>query len=109
MGKPVKILDLAKNLIKLSGYRVGDDIEIVFTGLRPGEKMYEELLMSEEGLKGTENALIHIGKPLEFNYDEFEESLKLLKDVANDHPEHVKVKEFVRTVVKARKCADYKI
>lgn len=104
MGKPVKILDLAKNLIKLSGYRVGDDIEIVFTGLRPGEKMYEELLMSEEGLKGTENALIHIGKPLEFNYDEFEESLKLLKDVANDHPEHVK--ETVKKIVETYHPAD---
>ena len=66
MGEPVKILDLATNLIKLSGYRVGEDIQIVFTGLRPGEKMYEELLMNEEGLKETANKMIFIGKPIEF-------------------------------------------
>ena len=67
MGEPVKILDLATNLIKLSGYRVGEDIQIVFTGLRPGEKMYEELLMNEEGLKETANKMIFIGKPIEFD------------------------------------------
>lgn len=92
MGEPVKILDLAQNLIKLSGYRVGEDIEIVFTGLRPGEKMYEEMLMDEEGLKGTENAMIHIGKPLVFDYDKFENSLTELKEIAENHPEEVKNK-----------------
>ena len=62
MGEPVKIADLAKNLIRLSGYKLGEDIEIEYTGLRPGEKLYEELLMDEEGLQDTENKMIHIGK-----------------------------------------------
>ncbi len=57
-----------KNLIRLSGYKPGEDIQIVFTGLRPGEKLYEELLMDEEGLQETPNKLIHIGKPIEFDY-----------------------------------------
>ncbi len=97
MGEPVKILDLAENLIKLSGFRVGDDIEIVFTGLRPGEKMYEELLMSEEGLKNTENELIHIGRPIDFDRDEFEASLDGLMDVCLHEP--LKVKEAVSKIV----------
>ncbi len=80
MGEPVKILSLAENLIKLSGYRVGEDIKIEFTGLRPGEKLYEELLMDEEGMKDTANRMIHIGKPIELDEHEFFAQLKELKD-----------------------------
>ncbi len=80
MGKPVKILDLAKNLIRLSGYKVDEDIKIEFTGLRPGEKLYEELLMDEEGLTETANKSIFIGKPIEIDEDLFFKQLKRLKD-----------------------------
>lgn len=99
MGNPVKILDLAKNLIKLSGYKLGEDIEIVYTGLRPGEKMYEELLMSEEGLKETSNKMIFIGKPLDFDREEFKKSLVGLKDAAEDEKSDIRkyVSEIVTT------------
>ena len=99
MGEPVKIADLAKNLIQLSGYKVGEDIEIVYTGLRPGEKMYEELLMNEEGLQDTENKLIHIGKPIVFDEEEFEKVLSRLKAAAENETEDVRaiVQELVPT------------
>ena len=84
MGKPVKIVNLAKNMIRLMGYRVDEDIKIEFVGLRPGEKLYEEKLMSEEGLESTENHLIHIGKPIEFDVGEFLKKLEELKDVMYD-------------------------
>ncbi len=99
MGEPVKIVDLAKNLIQLSGYRVGEDIKIVYTGLRPGEKMYEELLMKEEGLKQTANKLIYIGKPIEFEEEKFEEQLERLKECAEGETGNIRelIKEIVPT------------
>lgn len=99
MGKPVKIVDLATNLIKLSGYKPGEDIEIKFTGLRPGEKMYEELLMDEEGLKKTANKLIFIGKPIDFEADVFERQLeKLIADAKKETTDiRSEIKEIVPT------------
>lgn len=79
MGEPMKIDDLARNLIKLSGYRVDDEIKIEYTGLRPGEKMYEELLMNEEGLTETANKMIYIGKPIEIDDEKFEQQLEQLR------------------------------
>lgn len=99
MGEPVKIVDLAKNLIKLSGYKVGEDIEIKFTGLRPGEKMYEELLMNEEGLKKTANKMIFIGKPIEFDEERFKKQLDKLGEDAKSETGDIRkdVKEIVPT------------
>ncbi len=99
MGEPVKILDLARNLIRLSGYKVDEDIKIEFTGLRPGEKLYEELLMDEEGLKETENKLIHIGKPIEFDEPLFFKQLNTLKEAAQSESTDIKflIKEMVPT------------
>ena len=97
MGEPVKILDLAQNLIRLSGYRVGEDIRIEFTGLRPGEKLYEELLMDEEGMKETANRLIHIGKPIEINETEFFIQLKNLKEASRN--ESRDIRPMIRAIV----------
>ena len=97
MGEPMRILDLATNLIKLSGYRVGEDIEIQFTGLRPGEKMYEELLMGEEGLKQTANKSIFIGKPIEFDVEIFESQLEKLGTDAES--ETVDIRQNVKEIV----------
>ena len=78
MGSPVKIDTLARNLIKLSGYKPDVDIKIEYTGLRPGEKLYEEKLMAEEGLRKTDNDLIHVGNPIPFDTDVFLSQLKIL-------------------------------
>ncbi|MBR2043734.1 MAG: polysaccharide biosynthesis protein [Clostridia bacterium] len=99
MGDPVKILDLAENLISLSGYTPYVDMDIVFTGLRPGEKKFEELLMDEEGLKKTYNELIYIGKPITFDEDAFLNSLDEHKEHIYDEGEDIRdwVKRFVPT------------
>lgn len=97
MGEPVRILDLAENLIRLSGYVPYEDINIEFTGLRPGEKLYEEMLMDEEGLQETPNRLIHIGKPIEFDEERFRQQLKDLYEIANR--DSGQIKEAVRNIV----------
>ena len=89
MGKPVKILDMAKNLIKLSGLEPDVDIEIKFIGLRPGEKLYEEMLMKEEGMQTTPNKMIHIGKPIELSQDFFDQ-LDYLYQVAYDEDSNIR-------------------
>ena len=97
MGEPVKIDDLAKNLIRLSGYTLGVNMEIKYTGLRPGEKLYEELLMKEEGLQETDNKLIHIGKPIEFDKENFFDNLEKLKEEA--YSETGNIRELIKEVV----------
>lgn len=97
MGEPVRILDLARNLILLSGHKPDEDIPIVFTGLRPGEKLYEEMLMEEEGLQDTENKLIHIGKPIEMDEEQFLQQLNELKEYVVTEPQDIR--EWVKRIV----------
>ena len=99
MGDPVKIDDMARNLIKLSGYEPDKDIKIVYTGLRPGEKLYEEVLMKEEGMKDTPNKLIHIGQPIVFDDAEFKKELFELDEIANENGDGNRIKEAVANVV----------
>ena len=99
MGEPVRIDDLARNMIRLSGFEPDVDIEIKYTGLRPGEKLYEEMLMKEEGLRTTDNELIHIGKPLEIDEDHFFELLETLHKACEENSPEIKscVAQIVKT------------
>ena len=92
MGKPMKIDTLARNLIKMCGLRPDIDIQIKYTGLRPGEKLYEEKLMAEEGMKTTPNHLIHIGKPIEFNTELFLRQLNQLAEISYKNDNEVIIK-----------------
>ncbi len=98
MGSPVKIADLARNLIRLSGFKPDVDIKIEYTGLRSGEKLYEEKLMAEEGLQKTDNDLIHIGKPLAFDEAEFLKQLEKLMEAAYSNKED-RIRGFVQETV----------
>ncbi len=97
MGDPVKIDDMARKLIRLSGYEPDVDMPIVYTGLRPGEKLYEEMLMSEEGLKETPNKLIHIGEPIQMDDEKFLEDLAVLEREAE--AENPNIREYVKAMV----------
>ncbi len=97
MGEPVKIDEMARNLIRLSGLKPDVDIEIKYTGLRPGEKLYEELLMDEEGMQKTDNKLIHIGKPIEMDDSHFLEKLKELEQATKNETE--KTRQLVAELV----------
>ena len=102
MGEPVKIDDMARNLIRLSGYTPDVDIKIVYTGLRPGEKLYEELLMDEEGLRETENKLIHIGRPIDMDDEKFLSQLKRLEEASKAESDDIK--HIVAEIVPTYRC-----
>lgn len=93
MGEPVKIYDLAKSLIELSGYTLGEDMEIEITGMRPGEKLYEEILMNEENLEGTKHDKIYITQSMDFTMNDIEGKLDMFREILNDEntgKEHIK-------------------
>lgn len=100
MGQPVKIYDLAENLIRLSGFTPNVDMDIEITGLRPGEKLYEELLMAEEGLSHTRNPLIFVGKPNTFNAEKLMGELMMLKTMVHDYSvKNEDLKQFMKKIV----------
>ncbi|HEX9058778.1 MAG TPA: polysaccharide biosynthesis protein, partial [Clostridia bacterium] len=103
MGEPVKIYDLARNLIKLSGFEPGVDIKIEFSGLRPGEKLYEELLLAEEGLRATKNNKIHIAKPVNTDIELLRRQISNLKDIIWGDAEGIM--EYVECIVPTYKKA----
>lgn len=105
MGEPVKILDLAKNLIRLSGFEPYEDIDIEITGLRPGEKLYEELLLNEEGLKATKHNKIYVAKPLHIDYEVLERELDILRQKVYKQSDSKELKEYVKVLVPNYKMA----
>lgn len=111
MGEPVKIDTLARNLIKLSGHKPDVDIRIEYTGLRPGEKLFEEKLMAEEGMKKTENELIHIGKPIPFDTEVFLKQLEKLSETSYENSENIieMVEEIVTTFHPTDKTCGFNI
>lgn len=108
MGEPVKIYELAENLIRLSGLEPNVDIKIEVTGLRPGEKLYEELLMDEEGMQSTPNKLIFIGKPLNFDESEFRDHLSHLDVVHSKNIQNELVKNALAKTVDTYSIDTYK-
>lgn len=97
MGEPVKIDTLARDLIKLSGFTPDVDIKIVYTGLRPGEKLYEEKLMEEECLKGTENESIAIGKPMDFSKEEFFTNLEYI--INKERVDQINIEDTINSLI----------
>ena len=99
MGKPIKILDLAKDMIRLSGFEPDKDIAIVFTGIRPGEKLFEEILTAEEGILATKNQKIFIAKMKNTQVEVLEKSIKTLEDILHKGSSHQEIKDFLKTII----------
>jgi len=106
MGKPVKISDLAKDLIRLSGLEPDQDIKVEYTGIRPGEKLYEEILTDEEGMQATKHDRIFVGRPIEYSHDEFQNGLKSLKEIVthrNGLPDGNEVRTLLKKLIPSYK------
>jgi FlaA1/EpsC-like NDP-sugar epimerase len=104
MGEPVKICDLAKNLIKLSGFEPDVDIKIEFTGLRPGEKLYEELLLAEEGVQATKNNKIFVAQPLHSDMAILRREIECLQDIILTNADEAR--DYMKVIVPNYKCAE---